>query len=77
LAGTSLRYGDNFGTNPINITAFEVNRVDYCFKKGLPYPTGNDGAPMNLEIIAMCPATLGERDIYGGKEPIGGPLRKV
>ncbi|KAL4795057.1 hypothetical protein BDV19DRAFT_379169 [Aspergillus venezuelensis] len=77
LAGTELRYGDSFGTDPINIAAFEVDGVDYCFKKGLPYPTGLDGAPMNLEIIAMCPATLGERDISGGREPIGGPFREV
>ncbi|KAL2848175.1 hypothetical protein BJY01DRAFT_246500 [Aspergillus pseudoustus] len=32
---------------------------------------------MNLEIIAMRPATFGERDLSGGREPIGGPLREV
>ncbi|OAX82134.1 hypothetical protein ACJ72_03517 [Emergomyces africanus] len=76
LEGTQLRYGDNFGTNPVNIAAFEVDGVDFYFKKGLPYPTGADGAPSNLEIIAMCPATMGERDISGGREPIGGPFRE-
>lgn len=77
LAGTSLRYGDSFGMDPVNIASFEVDGVDYYFKKGLPYPTGHDGAPMNLEIIAMCPATCGERDVSGGREPIGAPLREA
>lgn len=77
LAGSELRYGDQFGADPVNIAAFEVDGVDYYFKKGLPYPTCADGAPTNLEIIAMCPATFGERDVSGGTEPIGGPLREV
>lgn len=77
LEGTDLRYGDNFGVHAINIAAFEVDGCDYIFDKGLPYPSGNDGAPSNLEIIAMCPASFGERDISNGKEPIGAPLREV
>ncbi|KAL4867250.1 hypothetical protein BDV12DRAFT_171766 [Aspergillus spectabilis] len=44
--------------------------MDYYFRKGLPYPTGFDGEPMNLEIIAMCPATFDERDISGGRESL-------
>ena len=77
MAGSDLRYCDHFGKDPANIAAFEVDGVDYCMKKGLPYPTGADGAPANLEIIAMCAAVLGELDVSGGKEPIGGPFREV
>lgn len=75
LKGTNLFYGDVFGGHPINIAAFEVDGCDYTFQKGLPYPTGKDGTPKNLSIIAMCPAVLGEKDIWQGKEPIGGPER--
>lgn len=77
LDGSELRYGDHFGKDPINIAAFEVDGCDYTFSKGLPYATGADGAPSNLEIIAMCPAVFGEVDVSGGKEPVGGPLRDV
>lgn len=75
--GTDLRYGDSFGTHPLNIAAFEVDGCDYTFRKGLPFPTGEDGAPANLEILAMCPAISGEVDEWGGKEPIGGPEREA
>ena len=77
FADTDLRYGDSFGTNPLNIAAFEVDGCDYTVKKGLPFPTGEDGTPKNVEILAMCPATSGEVDEWGGKEPIGGPAREV
>ncbi|KAM0082291.1 hypothetical protein ACKRZS_005547 [Fusarium odoratissimum] len=77
LEGSELRYGDSFGKDPINIASFEVDGCDYSFKKGLPYPTGEDGAPENLEIIAMCPAVFGEVDVSGGREPVGGPVADV
>lgn len=77
LEGTELFYGDTFGAHPVNICGFEVDGVDYTFCKGLPYPTGADGASMNLEIIAMCPAVHGERDKWGGREPIGGLLKEM
>lgn len=74
LRDTGLSYGDLIGGHPVNICAFEVDGVDYVTKKGLPYPTGADGAPTNLEIIAMCPAVKGEKDRWNGREPVGGPL---
>ncbi|KIW75827.1 hypothetical protein Z517_10572 [Fonsecaea pedrosoi CBS 271.37] len=75
LDGTQLFYGDTFGGNPVNIAAFEVDGCQYTFRQGLPYPTFEDGAPSTLEIIAMCPAVLGEEDRWNGSEPIGGPTR--
>jgi hypothetical protein len=33
-------------------------------RDGLPYPTGRDGAPDNLAIVAMAPALLHEEDHF-------------
>ncbi|KAF9875444.1 hypothetical protein CkaCkLH20_07264 [Colletotrichum karsti] len=71
LNETDLYYGDVFGMNPINICAFEVDGVDYTFRGGLPFPTGTDAAPLDMDIIAMCLAVRVEEDRYGGMEPIG------
>jgi hypothetical protein len=59
--GTDLYYGDLFG-HEAGIYGFEVDGVEYTFNDGLPYPTYQDGAPENLEILAMGPATLIEED---------------
>ena len=56
---TDLYYGDVFGQDP-KIASFEVDGVDYTFRKGLPYPTHLDAAPDTLEILAMAPAVRGE-----------------
>ncbi|MDR6636978.1 N,N-dimethylformamidase beta subunit family domain-containing protein [Paenarthrobacter nitroguajacolicus] len=77
LEGTDLYYGDVFGGAPICIAAFEVDGVDYTFRKGLPYPTGEGGAPTNLEILAMTPAVFGAEDRWDGKVPIGAPVNEV
>ncbi|MBO9513083.1 MAG: hypothetical protein J7549_03115 [Variovorax sp.] len=57
--GTQLGYGDVFG-NEANIFAYEVDGLDYTFRHGLPYPTGEDGAPTNISILAMSPALKAE-----------------
>lgn len=75
--GTGLMYGDLFGGYPVCIAAFEVDGVDYTFRKGLPYATGEDGAPENLEILAMTPAVAGEVDRWRGKYPIGAPMEEL
>ena len=59
FARTDLYYGDVFGQDA-KIVSFEVDGVTYTFRKGLPYPTHEDGAPANLEILAMAPAVRGE-----------------
>lgn len=74
FADTDLHYGDVFGAAPINIAAFELDGVDFTFKKGMPEPTFVDGAPETLEIIAMTPATLGEVDNWNGAVPLGAPV---
>ncbi|MEZ7124737.1 N,N-dimethylformamidase beta subunit family domain-containing protein [Nonomuraea sp. AD125B] len=77
LQDTDLGYGDVFGGAPICIAAFELDGCDYTFRRGLPFPTGSDGTPDNLEIIAMCPATFGEEDRWNGQVPLGAPITEV
>lgn len=59
--GTDLYYGDLLGAES-KIFGYEVDGCDYTFKDGLPFPTGSDGAPNNLEILAMGLATTFEAD---------------
>lgn len=77
FAGTDLYYGDLLGGSPAFLAAFEVDSVEYTFRRGLPYPTFEDGAPSTLEILAMCPAVRGEEDRFGGRYPLGGPEAEV
>jgi hypothetical protein len=67
FSGTGLRYGDLLGGPPSFIAGFEMDGVDYTFRHGLPFPTGSDGAPDTLEILAMAPAVIGERDFWNGQ----------
>ncbi len=57
--GTQLGYGDVFGAEA-NIFSYEVDGLDYTFRYGLPYPTGEDGAPTEVSILAMSPALKAE-----------------
>lgn len=75
LADTDLRYGDLIGAAPARVASFELDGADYTFRHGLPYATGIDGAPLDLEIIAMAPATLGERSRPG--QASSAPLEEV
>jgi hypothetical protein len=54
-----------------------MDGVDYTFSKGLPYPTGADGAPADLEIIAMALGVTGSRDRWHGTVPICEPIEDV
>jgi hypothetical protein len=64
LEGSDLYYGDLLGGRPDCIAAYEIDGCDFTVREGLPYPTGNDGAPANLSIIAMAPAVLHEEDHF-------------
>jgi hypothetical protein len=66
-----------FGGDEACIVSFEVDGVDYTFRKGLPYPTGQDGAPDSLQILAMAPAVIGEIDRWDGQVPLGAPEREA
>lgn len=77
FADTDLSYGDVFGGAPICVAAFELDGVDYGVRRGMPYATGTDGAPVDLEILAMAPATVGEVDRWNGGVPLGAPINEV
>ncbi len=74
FAGTDLYYGDLLGGAPTCLAAFEMDSVDYTMRRGLPYPTHEDGAPATLESLALAPAVRGEIDRFGGKAPLNGPM---
>ncbi len=61
---TSLYYGDLFG-GEARIFGYEVDGLDYTFRDGLPYPTGRDGASLEIDILAMAPAVLAEGERHG------------
>ena len=57
FAGTGLRYGDQLGAGSY-IVGYEVDGCAFTTVDGRPIPTGEDGAPGDLEILATCPARL-------------------
>ncbi len=68
FAGSDLYYGDQFGCAS-TIFGYEVDGLDYSFRRGLPFSTGDDGAPDGIEIIAMGLATLLEENRgHGGMD---------
>ncbi|PWV79965.1 hypothetical protein SAMN05421630_113166 [Prauserella marina] len=59
LDGTGLGYADTLGDEAA-VFSYEVDGLDYEFREGLPHPTGTDGAPEGLRIIAMNWSTAAE-----------------
>ena len=59
--GADVYYGDVLGGD-VPLVGYETDGVAYTFHRGLPYPTGEDSAPENLEILALTPVTLEEED---------------
>ncbi|MBS0559272.1 MAG: hypothetical protein JSR21_04380 [Proteobacteria bacterium] len=62
--GTFAAYGDVLG-GKAGVFGYEVDGLDYTFRHGLPFPTGEDGAPDGIEILAMAPATRVEQEHQG------------
>ena len=61
FAGADVYYGDMLGAE-LPVVGYELDGVDYTFRHGVPHPTGEDGAPSSLEILALTPVTLEEED---------------
>ena len=59
FAGTGLTYADIFG-DKARILGYEVDGLDYTFRRGLPYPVKAEGVPETIEILAMAPAVTAE-----------------
>lgn len=77
FAGTDLYYGDLLGGVPVGLATFELDAVEYTFHRGLPVPTFEDGAPANLDILALAPAVRGEEDRFAGRVPLNGPMAEA
>jgi hypothetical protein len=69
--GTDLYYGDVLGGAPSYIAAFEVDGLDYTFRGGVPYPTGTDGAPEDMEVLGLVPASSFEEDRWNAQVRLG------
>jgi hypothetical protein len=55
--GTELRYGDQFGTDPV-IVGYEADGCALTLENNLPVPTGEDGTPRDMVVLATSPAHL-------------------
>ncbi len=54
FSGTGLGYGDVLGSGA-TVVGYECDGCEFTYRYGLPYPTGEDGTPKNLEILGTCP----------------------
>ena len=54
-------YGDVLG-GASHVFGYEVDGLDYTMREGLVFPTGLDGAPDSVEVLAMSLATCVEDD---------------
>ena len=54
FAGTGLNRGDTFGKEA-SIAGYEMDGCEFVLQDGVPVPTGRDGTPRNLEILATAP----------------------
>jgi hypothetical protein len=70
--GLDAYFGDVIGAET-NVVSYEADGVDYTVRSGLPYPTGSDGTPDNLEILALTPTTA-EEENHGNPGSLFDPL---
>ena len=69
--GADVYYGDILG-RASRVFGYEVDGVDHVVRDGLPYATGSDGAPQNLEILALGLCSAYEADHGNGAKPFIG-----
>jgi len=62
-------YGDVLGAES-RIFGYEVDGLDHIVERGLPYPTGEDGAPEGLKILGLGLATNREANFGGWDEDL-------
>ena len=55
--GTSLRYGDQLGADHV-VVGYEADGCALTLENNLPLPTGEDGTPRDMVILATSPAHL-------------------
>ena len=64
--GTGLRYGDALGLGS-HIVGYEVDGCELAFRDGAPCPTGVDGTPDDMDVLATAPAHLISNGPYGNE----------
>ena len=52
--GTGIGYGDVLGGDA-KVVGYECDGCAFTYRDGLPYPTGEDGTPGDLEILGTVP----------------------
>jgi hypothetical protein len=57
FAGTDVRYGDEIGADA-KVVGYEVDGCALELTDGVLRPTGEDGAPATLQVLAVSPAHL-------------------
>lgn len=67
FSGTGLERGEAFGriTSPCpqpGIAGYECDGCEMIWRDGLPFPTGRDGTPETMEILATAPARWSAED---------------
>lgn len=70
--GLDTYFGDVIGADT-NVVSYEADGVDYTVRNGLPFPTGSDGTPEALEILALTPTTS-EEENHGNPGSLFDPL---
>ena len=63
--GSDLYYADVLGAT-VPLVGYEADGVSYTFDNGLPVTTGEDGAPPELEILALTPGAWQRRTTRSG-----------
>jgi hypothetical protein len=75
LAGTGLRLGDTFGLER-KLVGYECDGLDVEWRDGVPTPTGRDGAPSGVEILAYADCRDWAEVDYDEDPPVATPGRR-
>jgi hypothetical protein len=61
FAGTGLKRGEIIGKE-VSLAGYEMDGCEFVLQDGLPVPTGRDGTPQDLEILATAPGRWASMD---------------
>lgn len=72
FAGTEAVYGDLVGAGS-TVVGYECDGCEFTMVDSLPFPTGHDGTPTDLQILGLAPARPNDRDTALRPPPDDGP----
>jgi N,N-dimethylformamidase beta subunit-like protein len=67
--GTGLHYGDVLGAGPV-VVSYEADGCALALENARPVPTGEDGTPKNLVVLASAPAQLWSNTLRADDVPL-------